>query len=284
MSTRLFDKGREGFADGSIDWDTNTIKSQLTAATADVGIKTVSGATNASPIVLTVTAHGWANGDIIVVSKVGGNTSANGTWQVANQATNTVELRTVKDNLASVGNGSYTSGGVAVNLTTSDNRDDINAGAVGTDQTLGSKTVTNGVLDAADVSYTALSGSEVIGLAIYKDTGSAATDRLAVWIDGKTQVIVAADAASSATTLWVEKLEGPIASGVAMIFSNGITATTTSTAAAGARSIAVSAISGAIAAGHTADVATTSAGIPFTPSGGDVTFQFDNGPDKIVRL
>jgi hypothetical protein len=284
VSIRLFDKGRQGFIDGSIDWDTDTIKTQLMSATADTGVKAITGATNASPIVITATSHGYANGDIVVVAGVGGNTAANGTWQIANQATNTFELRTVKDNLASTGNGSYTSGGVAVDLTLADNRDDVDAGVVGTDQTLGSKTVTNGVIDAADVSYTALTGAQVLGVVFYKSTGSAAADRLILWMDGKTQVVVAADAASSATTLWVEPLEGPIASGTAIIFSNGITATTTSSAAAGARSLAVSAISGAIAAGHTADVATTSAGFPFTPSGGDFTLQFDNGANKIAKI
>lgn len=285
MSNRLFDKGRQGFLDGSLDWDTDTIKSQLLTGVADAGVKAITGATNASPIVVTATSHGFANGDIVVVAKVAGNTAANGTWQIANQATNTFELRTVKDNLASVGNAAYTSGGFAIDVTLADFRDDIDAGAIGTDQTLGSKTVVNGVADAADVSYTALSGAEVLALILYKSLGGAASaDRLAYFMDGKTQVVVAADASSSATTLWVEPLEGAIASGVSFVLSNGVTVTTTSSAAAGARSLAVSALSGACPAGHTADVPTTSAGMPFTPSGGDVTFQFDNGANKIFKL
>jgi hypothetical protein len=50
----------------------------------------------------------------------------------------------------------------------------------------------------------------VHALAIIKDTGTAATSRPAVFVDGRMQVIVAADAATSATVVWVEQLAGPI--------------------------------------------------------------------------
>lgn len=62
-------------------------------------------ATNATPIVITSTAHGLTNGARVTVSGVGGNTAANGTWTVANVATDTFELA------SSAGNGAYTSGG-----------------------------------------------------------------------------------------------------------------------------------------------------------------------------
>lgn len=60
-----------------------------------------------------------------------------------------------------------------------------------TDQTLGSKTVTNGLFDAADATFTAvaISGSKTVqALVIYKDTGSAATSPLIAYIDGFTAV------------------------------------------------------------------------------------------------
>jgi hypothetical protein len=57
------------------------------------------------------------------------------------------------------------------------------SGVVGTPQTLASKTVTNGVLDAADVTFTAVSGASVEALIIYKDTGSAASSPLIAYID-----------------------------------------------------------------------------------------------------
>ena len=57
------------------------------------------------------------------------------------------------------------------------------SGVVGTAQTLGTKTYTNGVFDAADVTFTAVSGSSVEALVIYIDTGSSATSRLVAYID-----------------------------------------------------------------------------------------------------
>lgn len=58
------------------------------------------------------------------------------------------------------------------------------SGVVGTPATLASKTVTNGVFDAADVTYSSVaSGSTVAALIIYKDTGSAATSPLVAYID-----------------------------------------------------------------------------------------------------
>lgn len=57
------------------------------------------------------------------------------------------------------------------------------SGVVGTPQTLGSKTYTNGVFDAADITYTAVSGATVEALVIYIDTGTAGTSRLVAYID-----------------------------------------------------------------------------------------------------
>ena len=57
------------------------------------------------------------------------------------------------------------------------------SGRVGTDQTIGSKTFTNGVFDGADVTYTAVSGATVEALVIYIDTGVAGTSRLIAYID-----------------------------------------------------------------------------------------------------
>lgn len=60
-----------------------------------------------------------------------------------------------------------------------------------TDQTLGSKTVTNGVFDAADATFTAVAidGSKTVSaVVIYKDTGVAATSPLIAYIDGFTAI------------------------------------------------------------------------------------------------
>lgn len=55
--------------------------------------------------------------------------------------------------------------------------------SVGTPQTLGSKTFTNGVFDAADVTFTAVTGASVEALILWIDTGSNATSPLVAYID-----------------------------------------------------------------------------------------------------
>lgn len=56
-------------------------------------------------------------------------------------------------------------------------------GVVGTPVTLASKTFTNGVFDAADASFTAVSGATAEALLIFIDTGTAGTSRLIAFID-----------------------------------------------------------------------------------------------------
>lgn len=72
----------------------------------DVVATTISGATNASPIVITtLTAHGFTTGQTVLVSGVNGNTAANGRWVVVVLTSTTLQL------FGSVGNGGYTTGG-----------------------------------------------------------------------------------------------------------------------------------------------------------------------------
>lgn len=71
---------------------------------------TITGATNASPIVLSATAHGFVDGDLVTVDGVGGNTAANESWQVASATADTFAL------FGSTGNAAYTSGGRVVGL------------------------------------------------------------------------------------------------------------------------------------------------------------------------
>ena len=58
------------------------------------------------------------------------------------------------------------------------------SGVVGTDQTLGTKTVTSGQFGAANSTWTAVTaGSTVRGIVIYRDTGVSSTSRLLAFID-----------------------------------------------------------------------------------------------------
>jgi hypothetical protein len=66
----------------------------------------ITGATNAGPIVITSADHGLANGMRVIISGVGGNGAANGTFSVANVTTNTFELVGSDGTLS----GTYTAG------------------------------------------------------------------------------------------------------------------------------------------------------------------------------
>lgn len=66
----------------------------------------ITGATNASPVVITSTAHGLPVGTVVTVSGVLGNTGANGTYRIS--VVGSANLFTLA---GSVGNAAYTSGG-----------------------------------------------------------------------------------------------------------------------------------------------------------------------------
>lgn len=74
-----------------------------------------------------------------------------------------------------------------VNAATDTALDDIAAGArVATAITLGTKSVTGGVFDAADGTFTTATGDEAEALVIYKDTGVESTSTLIAYIDSAT--------------------------------------------------------------------------------------------------
>jgi hypothetical protein len=57
------------------------------------------------------------------------------------------------------------------------------SGVVGTPQTIANTTVTNGLFDGDNVTFTAVTGNSAEALLIYIDTGTAGTSRLVAWID-----------------------------------------------------------------------------------------------------
>ncbi|HYJ46053.1 MAG TPA: hypothetical protein VEV81_05510 [Pyrinomonadaceae bacterium] len=181
MSNALFEKAREQFLGGGINWTSDTIKISLIDMDDLSQAKLITGATNATPIVITAAGHGYSNGDIVAIYGVLGNTAANGIFKVANVTTNTFELQTRAGANVS-GNGAYTLGGRVMNLTAPDNWDDIASAARVATATLASKTKTNGVADAADVTFTAVSGDVCEALIIWKDTGTESTSTLIAFL------------------------------------------------------------------------------------------------------
>lgn len=72
--------------------------------------QTITGITQANPAVVTISSHGFSNGDEIYIAGVGGMTELNGRYfTVANKTTNTFEL----SGEDSTGYTAYTSGGTA---------------------------------------------------------------------------------------------------------------------------------------------------------------------------
>lgn len=90
-------------------------------------------------------------------------------------ANNNLSAGTVKVALVDTGAYTYSS--------TDQFYSSVSSAVVGTPQTIGSKTFTNGVFDGADVTYTSVTGNSVEALVIYVDTGSAATSPLVAYID-----------------------------------------------------------------------------------------------------
>lgn len=112
MANGLYDKGREGFLDGSIDWDTNDIRTALYRSAYTPNLASDQFLSTVTPANLAAT--------------------------------------------------------MAAGMTT--------------------KTVTAGVADADDVTFSAVSGATVKGIVIYQWSGSDATSRLIANIDTATGI------------------------------------------------------------------------------------------------
>ncbi len=286
--TALFEKGREGFLAGTYGFTTSVKCALLSpAANPTAGCKAITGATVATPIAITCTAHGFANGDIILVKGVGGNLAANGIWQVSGQTVNAFNLVDYLTAGNSTGLGSYTSGGYAINLGPSSAGqfwNNFSGALVGTAQAIASPTVTAGVADAADVTFTSVSGSVVDGIALYFDTGTASTSTMIMMNVGSHLVTADATAASSATTIVVEPLAAAIPNSTTLTFSGGHTAVLSALANQGDRSLTVTALAAQITAGERALAPVTGSNLPITPNGGNITVTWDNGANKIFKL
>lgn len=119
-------------------------------------------------------------------------------------------------------------------------------------------------LDCADVAFGSLeSGQTAEAAVVYRQIGgddsTPANDDLILYDDGLIDVVLAANAANAATTLYVQPLEANIPNGTALDFGGGATCTLQSAASRGARSLSVSALGASATAGATdTDVATDS--------------------------
>ena len=285
MSSFVLPGGRAGFAGANIDLDAAsgllTTLLRLDGTLTDTAVKAITAVTNATPAVLTSAAHGFANGDTVVIRGVVGAVGVNQLAKVAGQAANTFQLQTLTgESLDIVTPGAYTSGGCIINLTKCLNRQDYDAAQVGTNTIITTTTVVGGVVKpSASITFTAvpdLAGGQVHAHMVAKNAGTAATDTGLFFYDGRIQVICNTNAAAAATAILCEPLQAAVASGATVAFSNGVVATLTAGATIGARTLAVSALSGAIPPGHVGEAAiNTTPNLPITTNGGDIVISID---------
>jgi hypothetical protein len=274
---RLTELGAERLA-GAGDWVAmNGRAALLDLSVTDTHVKAITGVSTATPAVVTVgSTTGWAVDDVVAIYNVGGTLNTNQTFKIKTIPNGTTfTLKTLEDGLDVVGTGTYTSGGVVVNLSKLDIVGDVNACRVGSDATVSSKTQTSGNLGCGAINWAAFTGSftaMLISELITDDTDS----NPLIWVDGRIKVTVAAAASTSATSIAVQRLSAPIPNGTVLRFSNGIAATLTAAAAAGDRTLTCSALSGGIAVGHEAEPYKTSPGFPGSSSGSSFSVTFDN--------
>lgn len=276
MSSRLFDWGRDAFLNAVCSW-ANAQKAMLCDLTVNgAATRVVTAASNANPVVYTTSAaHGYVVGDVVAVGGVVGNLSANQTGIIDTvPLTTTFTMKTLEAAHQVAGSGAYVSGGYAVNLTAGKFVSDLNAGREGVDIVIGGTSSTRGVATSSSFTWLGVPvGNPIQAVVIYDNTGgSDAARRVEAFVDGKIRVVVDKGESSGVTTIRVEPLKGPIPNGTVINWSDGTSCTTNAVAAMGDRTITVTATAATLAVGATADVTATSAGLPVTPNGGNITF------------
>lgn len=92
--------------------------------------KRITNATNATPVVVTCASHGFANGTIVKIAGVEGNSAANGEFKVASSTTNTFALTDTLTGTNVVGSGDYATGGVVVDASATGPFDALKVGQV----------------------------------------------------------------------------------------------------------------------------------------------------------
>jgi hypothetical protein len=289
MSHMYFPKGKQlalgvGMGSGSGPSGGTGLKMallRLDGSVTDTQVATVTGATAASPIVLTTTLGNTAVvGDRVVVMGVGGTLGANGTYRVSARTATTITLQTL-NGTNTTGVGAYTSGGCIVNMTQAQYLSDLDACIVGTPVALSGSSYTNGVFNATGpVAHNSVPAGVVTAYVIYYDTGTAATSPLIFFSDSKQRIVAAATANSAATAIVTPGAEGTIPNSTVLTWSNGINSTLTAQATAimDGLTLAVSALGSAINVGHSCDAPWANSLFPVTlGSTGTITVTPDPG-------
>ena len=160
---------------------------------------------------------------------------------------------------------------------------------------LTAKTATDGAADADDITFPAVApGSPITTLIIFQASAvsggadvATSAQRVIYFADGRMRFEVAATAATSAVTLLTEDLPAALATGseLTLVAGSGpATITTTALGILGGRSLTVAPLLATVAEGAVYEYTPALVTLPITPNGGDIGFEFDNGPNRIFRL
>jgi hypothetical protein len=293
MSMRLFDTGRNAFnSSASISFTSDQIRAILLDVTAPgTWSKTVTGATNANPVVYSSVGHGFSNNDVLVLGGIGGNLSANQTGLATAVAANTFDLNTL-EGVAVAGSGAFTTNGYAINLTQAVTIGDL----LGTNvafAVLAGRTSSRGVANATSpVTWNAVPAGHTVTAIVYYDNSFA---QLLGWQDGKVRVKVQKAVLALDTSIIITPLTGQLWDGVTgaapvIWWSDGHSSTLNAAANQGDDSLTITAqAAGGVALNSTADVAVFGGGLPFATSGASVsltigTVYFPTNPTGIYAL
>lgn len=162
------------------------------------------------------------------------------------------------------------------------------SGTLGDSANLSSKTLTNGVFDAADTTVTATSTATCGAFVIWKDAGSSATSPLILYYDGIQTVTIAASSTTS-TTITVDPLLYAVANSAVLTRTSGTGPTSVTLSGGGGGSVGGRTLTAASAQsmvqGDTYTVAISGSGLPINiNSGQTVNITFDNGTNRIFAL
>jgi hypothetical protein len=165
-----------------------------------------------------------------------------------------------------------TGGGVEISVA-SYSRKTLTTPAINTDNTQDQRE-----LDADDVAFGNLEAGQtvkaIIGyVQVGGDDSTPATDKLLWYDDGTVDVVLAADASSGATLIWVRECEANIPNGTALDFGGGATCTLTSAASRGDDSISVTALGAAGSSKDRSASVVTDSILPAVLQNGPFTYQ-----------
>lgn len=160
----------------SYDLLTTDIYARLLVAEELPNYRTITNATNSTPIVITTsTPHGMSTDQRYTIRGVSGNTATNGRFNITVLSTTTFSLQDAIDSSDVAGNGTYSAGGECYSVETVDYLNALPAEATwgGDDVILTGKTVQNGIFDADDIKFINVpNGTVVKGVILYYSLGS----------------------------------------------------------------------------------------------------------------